>query len=236
MTVRANYNWVPGKRERLALRADGDGWWRAEVADRLVGRVRVGQAWGSLASTSIMWTERYAPPLRTCTDLGHAVAWSGPPVAHDGVRPLRHHNHLAANPGCPGSSGERPRRWRPSRHGRPPLSAKIGLLIRWCLAPPRAVAGNLRQERRRDRPSRRIIRAHSEDTVRGLSDGSGQLFGQQLPPRAAKCRPLGPTSDRKTAPQATSGHPDRDLRTRFETVRFGHSRIPPGGDSSTSVA
>jgi len=104
MTVRASYNWAPGKRERLALGADGDGWWRAEVADRIVGRIRVGKEWGALASTSIMWTERYAPPLRTCTDLGHAVAWFGPPVADAGVRPLRHHNHLAANPGCPGSS------------------------------------------------------------------------------------------------------------------------------------
>ena len=69
-----------------------------------MGRVRVGQEWGALASTSIMWTERYALPLRTRTDLGHVVAWFGPPVADDGVRPLRHHNHLAANPGCPGSS------------------------------------------------------------------------------------------------------------------------------------
>jgi hypothetical protein len=51
-----------------------------------------------------MWTERYGPPLRTCVDLGHAVAWFGPPVADDGVRPLRHHNHLAGNLGCPGSS------------------------------------------------------------------------------------------------------------------------------------
>lgn len=104
MTVRASYNWVPGKRERLSLGADGDGWWRAEIADRLVGRIRVGQASGALASTSIMWTERYAPSLRSCADLGHAVAWFGPPVADDGVRPLRHHNHLAANLGCPGSS------------------------------------------------------------------------------------------------------------------------------------
>lgn len=63
MTVRASYNWAPGKRERLALGADGDGWWRAEVADRIVGRIRVGKEWGALASTSIMWTERYAPQI-----------------------------------------------------------------------------------------------------------------------------------------------------------------------------
>jgi hypothetical protein len=41
MTVRIRYGWVPGRRERLALRADGDGWWRAEVDDRPVGRIRV---------------------------------------------------------------------------------------------------------------------------------------------------------------------------------------------------
>lgn len=76
MTVRIRYGWVPGRRERLALRTDGDGWWRAEVDDRLVGRIRVDATWRGLASTSIMWTERYTPPLRRCADMGHAVAWS----------------------------------------------------------------------------------------------------------------------------------------------------------------
>jgi hypothetical protein len=104
MTVRARYLWVPGRRERLALRTDGDGWWRAEVGDRLVGRIRVDPAWGALGSTSIMWTERYSPPLRTCSELGHAVGWFGPPVADAGVRPLSHENHLATHRGCPGSS------------------------------------------------------------------------------------------------------------------------------------
>jgi hypothetical protein len=69
---------------------------------RLIGAsVRRGRG---LASTSIMWTERYAPPLRTCADVGHAVAWFGTPLGDDGVVPLRHRNHLAANRGCPGSS------------------------------------------------------------------------------------------------------------------------------------
>jgi hypothetical protein len=103
MTVRIRYEWVPGRRERLRLRADGDGWWRAEVEDRFVGRIRVDAAWRGLASTSIMWTERYAPLLRTCAEVGHAVAWFGTPLA-DGVAPVRHHNHLAAHWGCPGSS------------------------------------------------------------------------------------------------------------------------------------
>jgi hypothetical protein len=104
MTVRIAYEWVPGRRERLAVRADGDGWWRAEVDDRLIGRIRVDAKWRGLASTSIMWTERYSPPLRTCGDLGHAVAWFGMPSADGGVVPLRHHNHIATIRGCPGSS------------------------------------------------------------------------------------------------------------------------------------
>ena len=104
MTVRIRHQWAPGRRERLGLRADGEGWWRAEVGERLVGRIRVDARWGALASTSIMWTERYAPPLRTCADMGHAVAWFGTPVADDQVTPLRHDNFLADNRGCPGSA------------------------------------------------------------------------------------------------------------------------------------
>jgi hypothetical protein len=104
MSVRIRYGWAPGRRERLALRADGGGWWRAEVDDRLIGRIRVDAAWEGLASTSIMWTERYAPPLRTCAEIGHAVAWFGTPVADRELTPPRHHNHLATHRGCPGSS------------------------------------------------------------------------------------------------------------------------------------
>jgi hypothetical protein len=104
MTVRIRFEWVPGRRYRLALRADDTGWWRAEVEDRLVGRIQVDARLGGLAPTSIMWTERYAPPLRNCAEIGHAMAWFGSPVAAGGVMPLRHHNHLAEHRGCPGSS------------------------------------------------------------------------------------------------------------------------------------
>jgi hypothetical protein len=48
MTVRIRYGWVPGRSESLALRADDDGWWRAEVEDQLVGRIawtQHGTAW-----------------------------------------------------------------------------------------------------------------------------------------------------------------------------------------------
>jgi hypothetical protein len=102
--VRARYEWAPGRREQLAVIADGDGWWRAEVGGQLVGRIRVDAGWGGLAPVSIMWTERYAPPLRACGDMGHAVAWFGVPTADGGVVPVSHRKHLAVSRGCPGSS------------------------------------------------------------------------------------------------------------------------------------
>ena len=104
MTVRIPYEWAPGRAERLAIRADGGGWWRAEVGDQLVGRIRVDPSWRGLAPTSIMWTERYSPPLRTCAQMGHAVALFGTPAADDGVAPRAHRNHLAVHRGCPGTS------------------------------------------------------------------------------------------------------------------------------------
>ncbi|MBO0691268.1 MAG: hypothetical protein J2P58_00090, partial [Acidimicrobiaceae bacterium] len=104
MTVRIRYPWAPGRRERLAIRAEDDGWWRAEVGHRQIGRVRVDPAWGGLASTSIMWTERYSPQPRDCSELGHSVAFFGTPMADRGVTPLGHRNFLADHQGCPGSS------------------------------------------------------------------------------------------------------------------------------------
>jgi hypothetical protein len=103
MTVRIRYEWAPGRRERLAIRAEGAGWWRAEVGRIEIGRVQVDPGWGGLATTSIMWTERYAPPLRACSDLGHSAAWFGTPIADGGVTPLGHRNFLANHNGCPGS-------------------------------------------------------------------------------------------------------------------------------------
>jgi hypothetical protein len=104
MTVRVRHQWAPGRSGGLVIRAEGDGWWRAEVDGREIGRIRVDSTWGGLAPTSIMWTERYAPPLRACADLGHSVAWFGTPIADGGVRPLSHRNFLADHQGCPGSS------------------------------------------------------------------------------------------------------------------------------------
>ena len=104
MTVRIRYQWIPGHREELAVQADGGGWWHARVGDQTVGRIRVDSTWGGLAQTSIMWTERYAPPLRACGELGHAVCWFGVPVADGGVTPRSRRNYLAEHRGCPGSS------------------------------------------------------------------------------------------------------------------------------------
>jgi hypothetical protein len=104
MTVRIPYQWAPGRPESLAIRTDGGGWWRAEVGDQLVGRIRVDPSWRGLTPTSIMWTERYAPPLHRCADMGHAVAWFGAPRADGDVAPVRHRNHLGTHRGCPGAS------------------------------------------------------------------------------------------------------------------------------------
>ena len=104
MTVRIRHSWEPGRSEQLRIAADGAGWWRADVGDRLIGRIRVDPTWAGLAGKSIMWTERYAGPLRRCADIGHAVAWFSDPSADDHTAPTSHHNHLAALRGCPGSS------------------------------------------------------------------------------------------------------------------------------------
>jgi hypothetical protein len=103
-SVRIKYEWTLGRREHLAVRAEGQGWWRAEVGGRLAGRIRVDPAWGGLDSTSIMWTERYGPEMRTCADIGHAVAWFGAPVADGAISPRRHRNSLGTNRGLKGAS------------------------------------------------------------------------------------------------------------------------------------
>jgi hypothetical protein len=104
MSVRIKYEWVPGRPEHLAVRAEGEGWWRAEVGGQLVGRIRADPACDGLAPTSIMWTERYSPEMRTCADIGHAVAWFGAPAADGAISPRRHDNSLATHRGCPGST------------------------------------------------------------------------------------------------------------------------------------
>src|SRR5581483_310058 len=123
--------------------SDGDGWWRAEVGDRLVGRIRVDAGWGGLAPTSVMWTERYAPPLRTCAELGHAVAWFGCPSADGGVVPVARHNHLAAHPAVPGRGWATPRVASSRSWARPPER----LACRSCTSANPAARGSTRRRR-----------------------------------------------------------------------------------------
>lgn len=103
MSVRAQYPWVPGQAEHLALRSEGSSWWAAYVGSQFVGRLRAPQDWGPLSADTVMWTERYGPTMVSCADIGHSVAWFSTPAA-DGAAPSSHRNHLADNRGCPGSS------------------------------------------------------------------------------------------------------------------------------------
>ncbi len=109
-SVRIPFEWRPegtySLRIARAERPGGPGsWWEATVDGRRVGAIRVPDGWGGLAGVSIMWTERYAGPLRACADLAYASAVFGEPAA-GAVRPLSHRNHLGVPPGCPGSSAE----------------------------------------------------------------------------------------------------------------------------------
>ncbi|HTV12273.1 MAG TPA: hypothetical protein VME20_10475 [Acidimicrobiales bacterium] len=104
MSVRVRYPWSPGRRERLTIYNQERGWWAATVGERPVGRIRVAPSWAGLAATSIMWTERYSPPLRSCSELGHSLAWFGTPLADGAEAPVSHQNSLANHRGCEGSS------------------------------------------------------------------------------------------------------------------------------------
>jgi hypothetical protein len=63
-SVRMKYEWTPGRREHLSIRSDGQGWWRAEVGGRLVGRIRVDPTWRA-------WTR-----LQACGPRGTAARWA----------------------------------------------------------------------------------------------------------------------------------------------------------------
>jgi len=108
-TARIPFPWRPGSAYRLSVATTGDGAWAAHAAgdasgeEQLIGRIRVPLAWGGLRDLSIMWTERYAGPMRSCSDLRLSSARFLTPAANDGIRPLDHQNHLGNPPGCPGS-------------------------------------------------------------------------------------------------------------------------------------
>lgn len=108
-TARISYRWAPGRSYRLWVAQSSAATWEAGVEDvasgeeRAIGWIGVPSAWGGLTDFSIMWTERYAGPLRSCADIRRAVATFGTPTADGGVLPAGRHNHLSDPPGCPGS-------------------------------------------------------------------------------------------------------------------------------------
>jgi hypothetical protein len=113
-TARIRYDWSVDVTYRLtvgAVESDGAGhWWRAEVADSsngqtaVIGDISVPISWAGLASTSVMWSERYAGPMRSCDDMAHSVVEFTNPTAEGGrVRATGFNNHLANPPTCPNS-------------------------------------------------------------------------------------------------------------------------------------
>jgi len=96
--------WQAGHRYRLRVEAEEESaegrWWAAGVADldsgqeEGIGRLRAAPGWHRLSSWSVMWTEYYGPPLRTCRDLASVSATFSVPRADGSVLPLRRHNRL----------------------------------------------------------------------------------------------------------------------------------------------
>jgi hypothetical protein len=111
-TARIRYEWQVDVPYRLTVERtasdDAGAWWRAQVADpttevvATVGSILVPAQWDGLAATSVMWSERYAGPLRTCADIRHSVVELTDPTA-DGTTALGFHHHLAVPETCPNS-------------------------------------------------------------------------------------------------------------------------------------
>jgi hypothetical protein len=104
-SVRIPFEWDVGGTYELAVTNAGGARWTATVDSRVIGDIEVPARWLGLRDASVMWTERYAGPTSSCADLAYSVARFGVPTADGGtVAPTGHRNHLAAPPGCPGSS------------------------------------------------------------------------------------------------------------------------------------
>lgn len=113
-SVRIRWPWVVGQEYRLRVATSGPAEWAATVDGHLIGLIHVPAAWGGLAATSIMWTERYLGGLRSLADVHRSEMRFGTPAAgrgaggagggSAGVAPLAHRNVLADPPGSPGSS------------------------------------------------------------------------------------------------------------------------------------
>ncbi len=113
-SVRIRFPWVVGQQYRLRVEASGPSEWSAAVDGQPIGTIQVPAAWRGLASTSVMWTERYLGRLRSRADIHRSDVQFGPPVAGGGaggasgapIMPIGHRNVLADPPGSPGSSIE----------------------------------------------------------------------------------------------------------------------------------
>ncbi len=100
-SCRIPYQWQAGRTYDLRVWTPGGGWWAAAVRDRAtgdvheIGAIRVPGHWRNLDSWSVMWTEYYGPPLRSCSDLAHSSVIFGTPTADGGeVRPAGSHNQF----------------------------------------------------------------------------------------------------------------------------------------------
>jgi hypothetical protein len=113
-TARIRYEWQVDVTYRLTVRGvdpDPTGqWWLAEVTDSatgetaVIGEILVPGTWAGLNSTSVMWSERYAGPMRRCGDMAHSVVEFTNPMADGGrVAATGFNNHLANPPTCPNS-------------------------------------------------------------------------------------------------------------------------------------
>lgn len=112
-SARIRYDWQVGATYRLAVAATGPGRWTATVTDLTsgvtaeIGGIEVDPTWGLLADRSVMWSERYAGPLRTCADLRHAVCdftdVVGTTVDGAALAAASLHDHLADPVTCPNS-------------------------------------------------------------------------------------------------------------------------------------
>jgi hypothetical protein len=96
--------------ERAPAEPEGT-WWHAAVVDPTlgvsspIGAILVPGSWGGIGASTVMWTERYAGPMRRCSDLRHAVAdFTSPTTDRGRVEPLRLHDHLAVPVTCPNSA------------------------------------------------------------------------------------------------------------------------------------
>jgi hypothetical protein len=96
------FNWKPGRTYELEVERDGTDslgtWYKASVLDTvtsartIVGDLRVPKSWGGIQGW-ISWTEDFAGPVATCSDLPRSrVLWQFPTADHGAVTISGHEN------------------------------------------------------------------------------------------------------------------------------------------------